>query len=74
MVSAIVGSDTQKRDHLRIPSSPPPSSETPERFTGRASRKKQAKKHRVHRQVGDLGAFLKAEGVLAGIGDIQKSI
>jgi hypothetical protein len=28
----------------------------------------------VHRQVGDLGAFLKAEGVLAGIGDIQKSI
>jgi hypothetical protein len=30
-----VGGDTQKSDHLRIPSSPPPSSETPERFTGR---------------------------------------
>ena len=67
MVIVTVGGDTQKGDHLHIPSSPPPSSETPERFTGR----EQARKHRVHRQVRDLGAqFLEAEGVLAGIGDV----
>jgi hypothetical protein len=67
MVIVTIGGDTQKSDHLRIPSSPPPSSETPERFTGR----EQTGKHRVHRQVRDLEAqFLEAEGVLAGIGDV----
>jgi hypothetical protein len=69
MVIVTVGGDTQKGDHLHIPSSPPPSSETPERFTGREQAGRS--KHRGHRQVRDLGAqFLEAEGVLAGIGDV----
>jgi hypothetical protein len=51
MVIVTVGGNTQKSDDLRIPSSPPPSSETPERFTGReqAGSSKQGSMERIDR-------------------------